>query len=348
MDQKNFSHEDVLVKQKDPLREVTPLSKYLALVLFVLLPFVGGYVGYTFAPEKVVEVKKTVYKDAEALNFETQTSDQQDTNYPARETAFVSYNENGWQGGWMVEKNKSTGEWENVVQVAGKFINEAGILLNEKVFLGTYGDVKNGSDWSTFVTIVSLENDEVSHIPSEGYLVNLLKVKDSIFAFIVNDGICLDSPGPIVDDDSGTCQGKIIDITQNGLSVLTFSELPGAKQLIAYDPITQTIILRDGYGDGGCVSSNFHTFDLVDRTITDSESYGGCIDEIHGDEMFSYDSYVEDIELFKQTVVDTYPHHIYSNESSGQSISVSSSKTKILEKDIELSEKYQVTNLTVE
>jgi hypothetical protein len=36
------------------LTTVTPLSKYLAMVLFIILPFVGGYVGYTFAPEKVV------------------------------------------------------------------------------------------------------------------------------------------------------------------------------------------------------------------------------------------------------------------------------------------------------
>lgn len=37
------------------LKKVTPLSKYLAMALFVLLPFVGGYIGYKFAPEKIVE-----------------------------------------------------------------------------------------------------------------------------------------------------------------------------------------------------------------------------------------------------------------------------------------------------
>ncbi len=41
-----------------PLKKVTPLSKYLAMVLFVLLPFIGGYIGYTFALEKVVEVER--------------------------------------------------------------------------------------------------------------------------------------------------------------------------------------------------------------------------------------------------------------------------------------------------
>jgi len=37
---------------------ITPLSKYLAMFLMLVLPFVGGYVGYIYAPEKVVEVEK--------------------------------------------------------------------------------------------------------------------------------------------------------------------------------------------------------------------------------------------------------------------------------------------------
>lgn len=39
-----------------PLKTVTPLSKYLAMTLFIILPFLGGYIGYTLAPEKVIEV----------------------------------------------------------------------------------------------------------------------------------------------------------------------------------------------------------------------------------------------------------------------------------------------------
>jgi hypothetical protein len=35
---------------------VTPLSKYLAMALFIALPFVAGYIGYTLAPEKIIEV----------------------------------------------------------------------------------------------------------------------------------------------------------------------------------------------------------------------------------------------------------------------------------------------------
>lgn len=39
---------------------VTPFSKYFAFLLFVTLPFIGGYLGYKFSPEKVVEVEKIV------------------------------------------------------------------------------------------------------------------------------------------------------------------------------------------------------------------------------------------------------------------------------------------------
>ena len=37
------------------LHQVTPLSKYLAMTLFIILPFLGGWIGYEYAPEKVVE-----------------------------------------------------------------------------------------------------------------------------------------------------------------------------------------------------------------------------------------------------------------------------------------------------
>jgi hypothetical protein len=37
--------------------QVTPLSRYLAIALFIAMPFIGGWIGYTYAPEKVVEIE---------------------------------------------------------------------------------------------------------------------------------------------------------------------------------------------------------------------------------------------------------------------------------------------------
>ena len=62
-------NEQAVVKVTKPsqLHTVTPLSKYLATALFVALPFVGGWVGYTYAPEKVVEVEKVEVIETEKL-----------------------------------------------------------------------------------------------------------------------------------------------------------------------------------------------------------------------------------------------------------------------------------------
>ncbi len=42
------------------LQQVTPLSKYLAMLVFVIMPFIGGYIGYVYSPQKIVERVKVV------------------------------------------------------------------------------------------------------------------------------------------------------------------------------------------------------------------------------------------------------------------------------------------------
>jgi len=60
---KNFQESEKIeeiVPTKHFLHTVTPVSKYLALSLFIVLPFVGGWIGYSYSPEKFVEVLKEV------------------------------------------------------------------------------------------------------------------------------------------------------------------------------------------------------------------------------------------------------------------------------------------------
>lgn len=49
------------------LTKITPLSKYLALLLFISLPFIGAYVGYQSAPEKVVEKVMAVESEEDLI-----------------------------------------------------------------------------------------------------------------------------------------------------------------------------------------------------------------------------------------------------------------------------------------
>lgn len=50
------------------VNQVTPVSKYLAMALFIILPFLGGLVGYSLAPEKVVEVENIVTTKSDTVD----------------------------------------------------------------------------------------------------------------------------------------------------------------------------------------------------------------------------------------------------------------------------------------
>lgn len=85
--QQEIEKENVL----SPLNKVTPLSKYFALVIVILLPFIGGYVGYTQAQEKVVEMHKP---------FEVKKINQENIEYP-----HINYQDNGSVKVSMTSKN---------------------------------------------------------------------------------------------------------------------------------------------------------------------------------------------------------------------------------------------------
>jgi len=60
MEQDNNTPETGPEIKQSKFTDVTPLSKYLAMILFITLPFIGGWIGYQYAPEKVVEVESIV------------------------------------------------------------------------------------------------------------------------------------------------------------------------------------------------------------------------------------------------------------------------------------------------
>ncbi len=58
-----------------PLKKVTPLSKYLAMAIFIAMPFIGGWIGYNYAPEKVVIEEKILVKEADvAIDHVTESA----------------------------------------------------------------------------------------------------------------------------------------------------------------------------------------------------------------------------------------------------------------------------------
>jgi len=81
-----------------PLKKVTPLSKYLAMTLFVVLPFIGGWIGYTYAPEKVVEVEKIVIQSESAFSVTKNDTDHEVSEFYSESSQIIDNYDFSWNG----------------------------------------------------------------------------------------------------------------------------------------------------------------------------------------------------------------------------------------------------------
>jgi len=84
MEENNFISEET---SESPLKTqfttVTTLSKYLALLLFIALPFIGGWVGYKYSPEKIVEVEKIVIQEIQKVEENYDSKSISEANLPS-------------------------------------------------------------------------------------------------------------------------------------------------------------------------------------------------------------------------------------------------------------------------
>jgi len=80
--------------QFSQLHKVTPLSKYLAMAIFIALPFVGVFFGYTYAPEKIVGVEKTVVKEVAVR--QPQTNPVVEPEVSLQQAVSVIHNSSDW------------------------------------------------------------------------------------------------------------------------------------------------------------------------------------------------------------------------------------------------------------
>lgn len=68
------------------LHQVTPVSKYLSLALFIILPFLGGWIGFELAPtrtiEKVIVIEKIIETEEPAAIANTPSNPPTETTDP--------------------------------------------------------------------------------------------------------------------------------------------------------------------------------------------------------------------------------------------------------------------------
>ncbi|MEZ4104450.1 MAG: hypothetical protein R3B60_04150 [Candidatus Paceibacterota bacterium] len=184
------------------LKKVTPVSKYLAMALFVALPFIGSWIGYNYAPEKVVikEVDDLVTKEESGI---------------VDEKIVVSADSELKSGDYVEMKNS----------IINKYVLEGKELYTENTKIA-FSDSSTFSDLNSY--LIKIDNNHtlmrILYNPSsvfDDYLVHepthkVIKVINNVPRNILLDGIWYKgknyhvSGSDVVESDYLTGEDKII------------------------------------------------------------------------------------------------------------------------------------------
>ncbi len=138
-------------KKQSVLNTITPLSRYLAMILFIALPFVGGFVGYTSAPVKTIEVAQIVNTTEKSHEIaQTGTSSIESA---ALQKTLESYNlRNNWRSenkyalySIIAYKDSATNETILESAVLDKYPSDAEVLFRSSSPLGIGATVRTSS-----------------------------------------------------------------------------------------------------------------------------------------------------------------------------------------------------------
>jgi hypothetical protein len=166
---------------------VTPLSKSLAMILFIVLPFVGGYIGYLLAPLKVVEVERYVIKESE-----TPAQGDESVGYESGENAMfpianVQVNSRLVMGEWTtVSWDFTPGTYPENARVNFQLVRNDGVVVNPRLHGAASPDVYAQGTTSVYIPTLC------SVVPSEGCIDDSLYDPNGTFVLSVTGQRCTD------------------------------------------------------------------------------------------------------------------------------------------------------------
>lgn len=146
---------ELIPRDKSQLNTITPLSKYLAVALFIFLPFLGGWIGYTLAPERIVEVQKVVVKE---MPTDTSNPNQPQQNVSESETITNDVFGFSFQkpAGWQLEIKTEDNDWQSYILTSTEQLDTSQniqVSISSNVFEGAATvpaelfDLQTPQDW---------------------------------------------------------------------------------------------------------------------------------------------------------------------------------------------------------
>ena len=318
------------------LTSVTTLSKYLALLLFVTLPFIGGWVGYTYAPEKIVTGGQTV-----ANGYDIQAQEQE--GYLALQQPSMidtSLNEDGSVRNDVAASGLSTETkiyfFQNKCEEDGEFcfvVNSinADSFVSEKITslsegnLDFYGKIDEKNFFRTnFVDKIYLANldtptlfikeitiDELG-LASDYELLSTKSINGSLYIIAVQYGEL--EPLNQYQTFRRVKDSKYIkfDLDTNTAKNIPLSFFPDSQNHDFVGSEKNYIYLEDYDNDTG--SMTIYTLDLVSEKVVNSRYVAGCTEETQGFSTPCEITYSEGAKLRTHQCGDTIISRLYTQD----------------------------------
>jgi hypothetical protein len=240
------------------------VSKYLALLLFIILPFLGAFVGYQFAPTKVVEVPVLLPNIEDSKdNMLTATTAVASGMYSMLHTRDNSTRD------WAPTYLYTNEEPLTAFALAAGYSGETAVLVNQSLYYYVLeqGDIADSSTTTIYTfDLVSGIVEEVAAVP--GLVGGIAAANDGVVVAVPADRICLDK--------ATDCKSLVYQVATDGV-VTELATVSGVK-IQAYQP-EQGLVMTGGYGDAGCLSGEVYVYDEM-FLLQSTYRGAGCIEEV--------------------------------------------------------------------
>ncbi len=264
-----FSHMEPQINESQsviaPLKKVTPVSKYLAMALFIILPFLGAWIGYISGKEDSNDKSDYISESIKQQKF----IDFLPTAIGPETVGLVGIIDNEY-GESLVFTPSINEPFMPVVELpmfGGYTHPDVGIFNNEFIAF-------NNSGFPSLIRVSALSGD-IKTVPLEtlsGKRVDSFLIKEGGLYFLVNDvgSMCIDAPSLLCDSDL-----YLFDLESETLSLLATGTIAGT--IYGYSTSDQSLYMGKFHGDGSCRLAKVVKYD--GKNIVPVLDESGCDEE---------------------------------------------------------------------
>lgn len=258
--------------EKHPVFQVTKTSKYLALLLFVLLPFIGGWVGYTYAPEKIIELPQAWSLETNTLTLPVVDNSNdlhfQEGTYAVGRSRHVDGNE--WFDTSIFYSPDRGYTWERYLSVYDGMSSDRVYVLYGSLYFSTVENFSSATGTISNFYKVDLSSKEKTLIGQiEGHVSDYGVTPQGVIVVVPTNKFCLLK--------AINCTSEVFNLEQQ--QTTSFGIVKGAW-IEAYG--NQGLVLGGGYGDAGCRSRELYQYQRTSANgliLQDEFQDAACLDD---------------------------------------------------------------------